>query len=108
MVLLEQIDCSGVQNLETLVELEILFSSFDEFANLEGCTHLRRLSCKWSHYSVPLSAPIIMHNPLFSAGIDNGLKRISNLQPLGMTLTSLCLCDQVRFASALPISRNSK
>mgnify|MGYP005993758519 CR=1 FL=1 len=28
-------------------------------------------------------------------GIDNGIKRISNLQPLGMTLTTLCLCDQV-------------
>jgi protein phosphatase 1 regulatory subunit 7 len=27
--------------------------------------------------------------------IDNGLQRISNLKPVGMTLTSLCLCDQM-------------
>jgi Leucine-rich repeat (LRR) protein len=26
--------------------------------------------------------------------IDNGLKSIRNLQPLGFTLTSLTLCDQ--------------
>lgn len=27
--------------------------------------------------------------------IDNGLQRISNLRPVAMTLTSLCLCDQM-------------
>jgi hypothetical protein len=41
-----QIECTGVQHFETLVDLEILFTSFEEFGSLEGCTHLKRLSCK--------------------------------------------------------------
>lgn len=60
-----QIECTGVQHFEQLIEMEILFNSFDEFASLEGCTNLRRLSCKnnyamhfWyqttlPHHSVP-------------------------------------------------------
>lgn len=35
-----------MQHFEQLVEMEILFNSFDEFASLEGCTNLKRLSCK--------------------------------------------------------------
>ena len=29
-----------------------------------------------------------------SLGIDNGLKRISNLEPISISLITLCLCDQ--------------
>ena len=29
-----------------------------------------------------------------SAVLNNGIQRISNLSPVAMTLTSLCICDQ--------------
>lgn len=64
-------EVTGVSHLETLIELEILFNSCDEIANLEQCCALQHL---------------IM--------LDNGLKRISNLSCVGHTLTKLCLCDQ--------------
>jgi protein phosphatase 1 regulatory subunit 7 len=63
---------TGEQVLENIEEIEVLFSNCVEIASLERCRSLRKL-----------------------AMIDNGLQRISNLKPVGMTLTSLCLCDQM-------------
>jgi len=57
--------------IDELEELEILFLTIDEIDNLESCPRLRKLTL-----------------------LDNGLKKISNLNPVGITLTSLCLCDQ--------------
>lgn len=57
--------------LDELEELEILFLSFSEIGSLEHTPRLRRLTL-----------------------IDNGIRCISNLQPVALTLTSLCLCDQ--------------
>lgn len=58
-------------DLVKLEDLEILFSSFDEISGLESLQSLQKLTL-----------------------IDNGLTKISNLQPVTFTLTSLCLCDQ--------------
>ena len=66
-----QVETTGSDNLEDLFELEILFLTCDEINSLGECSNLRRLSM-----------------------IDNGLKKISNLSPVGNTLMSLCLCDQ--------------
>jgi protein phosphatase 1 regulatory subunit 7 len=66
-----QIETTGVRALETLEEMEILFLSCDEISSLNNCRSLRKLTM-----------------------LDNGLKLISNLAPVSMTLTSLCLCDQ--------------
>jgi len=68
---LNQVEATGEGNLESLEELEILFTSFEEIGGLDQCSNLRKLSL-----------------------LDNGLKRISNLTPISITLTSLCLCDQ--------------
>ena len=66
------VETTGCSALDTIEELEILFLTCNEIASLENCRALRRL-----------------------AMIDNGLQRISNLRPVAMTLTSLCLCDQM-------------
>ena len=60
-----------MQALETLEDIEILFTSCHEIANLHDCKSLKKLTM-----------------------LDNGLKKISNLSPVSRTLTSLCLCDQ--------------
>jgi Leucine-rich repeat (LRR) protein len=65
------VDITGVAALDTLLELEILFTTCNEIDSLEECCNLKRL-----------------------AMIDNGLQSISNLRPVGNTLISLCLCDQ--------------
>ena len=65
------VDTVGTEKLNEIEDLEILFLSCSEPGGLIDCTSLRRLCM-----------------------IDNGLKFIRNLQPLGYTLTSLTLCDQ--------------
>jgi hypothetical protein len=66
-----QIEITGEKNLDTLRELEVLFNTFDEIGGLDDCSNLLKLSL-----------------------LDNGLKQISNLSPVSLTLTSLCICDQ--------------
>eukprot|EP01031_Cornospumella_fuschlensis_P025536 gene25536-30832_t len=66
-----QIETTGLEKLEELEDLEVLFLTFKEIANLQYCPNLRRLSL-----------------------IDNGIERISNLQPVSHSLRILCLCDQ--------------
>ena len=61
----------AAQALDELEDLEILFLSFNEIASLELTPRLRKLTL-----------------------IDNGLTTISNLTPVGLTLTTLTLCDQ--------------
>jgi hypothetical protein len=61
----------GLDDLSSLRELEILFLGVEELGALQHCPHLLRLSL-----------------------IDNGLKRLSNLTPLGPSLLTLCICDQ--------------
>lgn len=61
----------AAQALDELEDLEILFLSFSEIASLELTPRLRKLTL-----------------------IDNGLTSISNLTPVGLTLTTLTLCDQ--------------
>ncbi len=39
-----QVDTTGVKALETVVELEVLFSSFDEIGALEHCHNLKKLT----------------------------------------------------------------
>ena len=39
-----KVDTTGVKNLETLQELEILFLTFDEIASLEHCCNLKKLT----------------------------------------------------------------
>ena len=65
------IETTGVENIEDLEDLEILFLGISEIGGLHECSSLRRV-----------------------AMIDNGLLRISGLRPLGYTLLSLTLCDQ--------------
>lgn len=66
------IETSGVQALEELLDLEVLFLTFEEIGSaLARCKHLKRLAL-----------------------LDNGLKTISGLAPVSNTLTQLCLCDQ--------------
>ena len=67
----EIVEITGVTSLDTLLELEILFTTVNEIDSLSECINLKRL-----------------------AMIDNGLQCISNLWPVGNTLVSLCLCDQ--------------
>jgi Leucine-rich repeat (LRR) protein len=69
--ILIQIETTGIKELEAIEEIEVLFLTCDEIASLEECSSLKKL---------------VM--------IDNGLKGISNLTPVAMTLTTLCLCDQ--------------
>ena len=57
--------------LDEMEELEILFLSFTEIGALEHTPRLRKLTL-----------------------IDNGITRISNLAPVSLTLSVLCLCDQ--------------
>ena len=64
--------------LDSLEDLEILFLTIDEVGALEACPRLRRLTL-----------------------LDNGIKRISNLSPVSLTLTVLCLCDQVSLHNEL-------
>lgn len=66
------IETSGISAVETIEDLELLFLTCTEIASLDDCRSLKKLSM-----------------------IDNGLQRISNLKPVGRTLTSLCLCDQL-------------
>jgi len=66
-----QVEIAGENSLDALRELEILFNTFDEIGGLEDCSNLQKLSL-----------------------LDNGLKRISNLAPVSLTLTTLCICDQ--------------
>ena len=66
------IECSGISAVDTIEDLELLFLTCTEIASLDDCRSLKRLSM-----------------------LDNGLQRISNLKPVGRTLTSLCLCDQL-------------
>lgn len=82
-----QIAATGIQQCESITDLEILFNSFDEIACLEVCMNLRKLTRK-------LCIDFASQTHLFSV-LDNGLKRISNLQPVSLTLQSLTLCDQV-------------
>eukprot|EP01041_Mallomonas_annulata_P009742 gene9742-20259_t len=65
------IETTGVSDLQEIETLELLFTTCDEIGSLDECRTLRRLSM-----------------------LDNGLKRISNLEPVSVTLQSLCLCDQ--------------
>ena len=65
------VTATGYRNLEELVELEIIFIGIDEISSLDDCRCLKKITL-----------------------IDNGLKRISNLAPVAMTLRSLTLCDQ--------------
>eukprot|EP00903_Cladosiphon_okamuranus_P008058 g7772.t1 len=62
---------TGQEALEELEELEIIFGAVSELGGLERCTSLRSLTL-----------------------IDCGLRRISNLQPVGHSLVKMCLCDQ--------------
>lgn len=71
IVFLSQVETTGVENLEDLYDLEILFLTCDEINSLGECMNLKRL-----------------------AMLDNGLKLISNVAVVGRTLVSLCLCDQ--------------
>ena len=66
------IECSGISAVDTIEDLELLFLTCTEIASLDDCRSLKKLSM-----------------------LDNGLQRISNLKPVGRTLTSLCLCDQL-------------
>lgn len=65
------VEIVGITDLHNLIDLEILFTTCDEIGALDECINLKRLSM-----------------------IDNGLRIISNLRPVGHTLLSLCLCDQ--------------
>jgi hypothetical protein len=66
-----QIETTGAERTEEIVDLEVLFLTFDEVSSLHCCPNLRRLAL-----------------------IDNGLRRISNLSPVSISLQILCLCDQ--------------
>ncbi len=48
----QQVDTTGVENLDKLLDLEILFLTFDEVGALEHCSNLRRLSCELTMFSV--------------------------------------------------------
>ncbi|CAM9422855.1 unnamed protein product [Pylaiella littoralis] len=65
------ISATGQESLEELEELEVIFGGVSELGGLERCTSLRSLTL-----------------------IDCGLRRISNLEPVGHSLIKLCLCDQ--------------
>jgi hypothetical protein len=69
----EIVETTGVSTLESLVELEVLFTTCHELeaGALSDCVNLKRLAL-----------------------IDNGLQVISNLRPVAPTLISLCMCDQ--------------
>jgi hypothetical protein len=69
----EIVETTGVSALESLVELEVLFTTCHdlEAEALSDCVNLKRLAL-----------------------IDNGLQVISNLRPVAPTLISLCMCDQ--------------
>eukprot|EP00752_Nemacystus_decipiens_P001844 g1778.t1 len=62
---------TGQEALEELEDLEIIFGAVSELGGLERCTSLRSLTL-----------------------IDCGLRRISNLEPVGHSLVKMCLCDQ--------------
>jgi hypothetical protein len=81
-----------MQNLELLAELEILFLSFTEIAALEYCPNLKKLSCKIIFNYIFYLFFFIFETFIV---IDNGLLKISNLSPVSITLTKLCICDQV-------------
>ena len=64
-------EITGLKEFDNLEDLEILFNNFTEISSLVGFPRLRRLAC-----------------------IDNGIKRISNLEPISLTLQILNLSDQ--------------
>ena len=66
------IETTGINQTDTIEELEILFLTCDEISSLQYCRSLKVLSM-----------------------LDNGLKKISNLTPVCNTLIKLCLCDQL-------------
>lgn len=80
-----------MKSLETIEELEILFLTFNEIASLEYCNNLKKLTREFLHSS-KFCRIIFNRNTVV---LNNGIVRISNLSPVAMTLTSLCICDQV-------------
>lgn len=64
-------EVTGCKEFDNIEDLEILFNNFAEISSLVGFPKLRRLAC-----------------------IDNGIKRISNLEPVSLTLQVLNLSDQ--------------
>ena len=47
-------DNTGEEDLENVEEIEIIFGSINELANLDGCTNLRSLTCAWVHEAIEL------------------------------------------------------
>mmetsp|Transcript_16847 Transcript_16847/g.25337 ORF Transcript_16847/g.25337 Transcript_16847/m.25337 type:complete len:757 (-) Transcript_16847:91-2361(-) len=64
-------EVTGLNEFDDVEDLEILFNSFNELYSLDGFPKLKRLCC-----------------------IDNGINRISNLEPVSATLLILNLSDQ--------------
>jgi hypothetical protein len=92
----EIVDATGVINVEELENIEILFTTCEAIGSMDRCARLKRLSskfiCTWRDCYI---LHIIICSYYCSVVIDNGLKVISGLEPVRMTLMSLCLCDQV-------------
>jgi hypothetical protein len=81
---------TGLKTFDHLEDLEILFNGFNEFDSLQGLSKLKRLCC---------NRTMTLKNDNYSLlGIDNGITRISNLEPISLTLTVLNLSDQVEFS----------
>ena len=64
-------EVTGFKEFDNIEDLEILFNNFTELSSLNGFPKLRRLAC-----------------------IDNGIQRISHLEPVSLTLQILNLSDQ--------------
>jgi Leucine-rich repeat (LRR) protein len=64
-------EITGFKEFDNIEDLEILFNNFSEISSLIGFPKLRRFAC-----------------------IDNGIQRISNLEPVSLTLQVLNLSDQ--------------
>lgn len=67
----DSLQFSGSDFMEDVSELELLFTTFEELGGLEETPRLERLCL-----------------------IDNGLRKVSNMEVISRTLRSLTICDQ--------------